>query len=256
MAGMSPVLPVTERKPQADVIAGNCKRGKGLLQQEFTGTGPTARPKACKGSPGGNLLAESRDGRRAGVSQEFLTADSLVLLADRGCGHAEGMQRPKEPLVGLMLPGNRPVSVPARAAQLVEAAVIAGPGERVGGDRITGRHRPLREGRPGGTVGRESRRDVRGVAGCEGVASLRVGRKERLWRSAQQILVRHALILPPARRELSAGHLIPDSLSQYACPLTSDRRRHAQLWRTCLTRRPCPSSAGRSPFSCRRRRRP
>jgi hypothetical protein len=75
---LSPVLPVTERKPQANVIAGKCKRGKGLLQQEFTGTS-----RYGQGRVNGELQAQRRDGRWAGIRQELPAANSLVIFADR-----------------------------------------------------------------------------------------------------------------------------------------------------------------------------
>ena len=72
--------------------------------------------------------------RGAAVAQEGPAAFGLVVLADGGGGAAEGVQGAQEAAVGLVLPRDGPVALPAGAAQLVEPAVVAGAGEGVGVD--------------------------------------------------------------------------------------------------------------------------
>src|ERR1700758_1620376 len=146
--------------------------------------------------PAGESGSERSHGRRAGVSQELLTADRLVVLTDRGGGHAQHVQGAQEALIRLVLPWNRPVPAPASPSQLIQAAVVAGPGERVGSDRVAGRRRPLGERRPGGAVTREARRDFGWVAGrFQRRTGLRVLGEQGFGRTAQQVLSHHVIVL-------------------------------------------------------------
>src|SRR5258708_10895034 len=96
------------------------------------------------------LLPLERLGRGwARVTQELPDPLDLVLLADRGGRRAEKMKRAQEAPVGLVLPGNRAITPPARPAEKVEAAVIARPCVGVGRDRVAGQ-RPLGQGGPRG----------------------------------------------------------------------------------------------------------
>src|SRR5258705_7429296 len=104
------------------------------------------------------LLPLERLGRGwARVTQELPDPLDLVLLADRGGRRAEKMKGAQEAPVGLVLPGNRAITPPARPAEKVEAAGIARSGVGVGRDRVAGQ-RPLgqsgpRRGGGGGTTG-------------------------------------------------------------------------------------------------------
>src|SRR5215475_1019634 len=93
-------------------------------------------------------------GRGTRLAQELPDPLDLFFLADRGGGGTEEMQCPQEALVRLVLPRDRPVAVPAGPPQLVQAAVIPGPGIRICRDRVAGQ-RLLREDRPRGAVRRE-----------------------------------------------------------------------------------------------------
>src|ERR1700733_6953664 len=70
--------------------------------------------------PSGRLQRD--DSGRAAVGQEIGAASGLVVLADGRGGGAQRVQCPQEALVGLVLPGDRAVAVPAGPAELIQAA--------------------------------------------------------------------------------------------------------------------------------------
>src|SRR6266487_39893 len=77
------------------------------------------------------VAGQHRRGLAAAVGQELLAAPRLVILADGRGGPAEQKERPQETAIGLVLPRNRALPAPARAAQQIEAPVIAGAREGV-----------------------------------------------------------------------------------------------------------------------------
>src|SRR5580704_16505521 len=84
----------------------------------------------------GQLGGQRGRRRGAAVLQELRAPGGLVVLADRGGRLAQYVQAAQETAVRLVLPRDRAVSLPARAAQLVQAAVVAGPGVGVRGDHV------------------------------------------------------------------------------------------------------------------------
>jgi hypothetical protein len=106
------------------------------------------------------LCVQRRGGGGAAVAQELRAALRLVVLADGRGGGAQHVQRAQEAAVRLVLPRHRAVPLPARPAQLVQAAVVAGPRVRVSRDRVALGVRPFGQRRPGRGVGREPRRHL------------------------------------------------------------------------------------------------
>mgnify|MGYP003347065241 CR=1 FL=1 len=82
-----------------------------------------------------------------GLSQEQRATGGLLGLTDSGGGARQRVQAPQEPPVGLVLPGDRAVALPAVASQRVEPAVVADPSEGVRLERPTLRVRLIREHR-------------------------------------------------------------------------------------------------------------
>src|SRR5690606_8549576 len=91
------------------------------------GAGP---PRRTRG-PRSALVVEDVRGGGAAVAQELLAALGLVVLADRGGGAAERVEGAQEAAVGLVLPRDGAVALPAGAAELVEPAVVTGAREGV-----------------------------------------------------------------------------------------------------------------------------
>src|SRR5271166_2444419 len=157
MAGMSQGPSRNRTKAPASVIAVRHASAAGALA--FRCYRKCARCTWRLAAGRGSRL-EGGYGCSAAVGEELLAAPRLVVLADGRGRNAEHVERAQEPLVGLVLPGNRAVPGPACPAQLVEAPVVAGPGKRVRGDRMADRHRVLGQRCPGGAVARESGRDL------------------------------------------------------------------------------------------------
>src|SRR5438132_13057536 len=99
------------------------------------------------GSAGGSA---AECGRRcwARVAQEVRAANSLVVLANGGCGQPEGVQAAQESAIWLVLPRDRAVALPPGAPKLVERPVVSGSGVCVSGDGIVGREGAIGQRRP------------------------------------------------------------------------------------------------------------
>src|SRR6266704_7125150 len=133
------------------------------------------RPAAAPTALSRLVASERRRGGRAAVPQELRAAFGLVVLADRRGGGAQHVQGAEEAAVRLVLPRHRAVALPARPPQLVQAAVVAGPRKRVGGDRVVLGKGPFGQRGPGRGVGRETRRDLlRRLARVDGGVGLLV----------------------------------------------------------------------------------
>jgi hypothetical protein len=131
-------------------------------------------------------------GGGAAVAEEVGAAFGLVVLADRVGRLAEQVQGTQEAAVRLVLPRDRAVALPARPAQLVQAAVIARPGVRVGGDGVAAVERAGGQGGPGRRVRREARRDLRGrFARAQRARRLVVFEQVGSRRAAEQVLALH-----------------------------------------------------------------
>ena len=78
---------------------------------------------ARRETDGSGLQSQSSGGFGRGGAQELGAADALFLFADRPCGPRERTERPQEPLVGLVFPGDRTLPTPAGFAQSVSAPV-------------------------------------------------------------------------------------------------------------------------------------
>ena len=96
-------------------------------------------------------------GRGIAVVEQIQAALVLVGLADRVGGARQRGHAAQEPAVGFVAVGHRPEALPPVAAQLIQAAVIAGAGVRVGGDGLVVGERVLGERGP-----RHRRRRMRG----------------------------------------------------------------------------------------------
>src|SRR6266851_4324537 len=131
-------------------------------------------------------------GGGAAVAQELRAPLGLVVFADRRGGRGQHVQRTQEAAVRLVLPRDRAVSVPARAAQLVEGAVIARPRVRVGRDGVALPERAGGQRGPGRRIRREARRDVRGrLARPQRARRLLISRQVGGRRPAEQVLAFH-----------------------------------------------------------------
>ena len=182
------------------------------------------------------------------------------------------VQRPQEALVGLVLPRDRTVPVPAGAAKLVQTPVVASPGERIGANRIPRRQRTLGQRRPRGAVTREPGGEPR-----LGQRRPLARRWPRGWQEGRSPAGRQAGSLASCDHPAAAlwapsagsgnGQPWPVSRSAKpsrsgqpvrsgACRPTSGPRRHGRPERPCPPRRPCPRCAGRRPSCCRPRRPP
>src|SRR5205823_13663363 len=75
---------------------------------------------------------------RVELAQELGAPLLLVVLADRGGGDAQPVERPEEALIGRVRPPHVARSPPTRLAQAVEAAVVADPEARVRLDVVAG----------------------------------------------------------------------------------------------------------------------
>src|SRR6266480_852265 len=83
-------------------------------------------------------LAALRTPFRVQLAQELGAPLLLVVLADRGGGGAQPVERPEEALIGRVPPPHIARSPPTRLAQAVEAAVVADPEARVRLDVVAG----------------------------------------------------------------------------------------------------------------------
>src|SRR5690606_5126789 len=93
-------------------------------------------------------------GGGAAGAQDRPAAFGLVVLADGRGGAAEGVQGAQEAAVRLVLPRDGAVPLPSGAAELVEAAVVAGAREGIGVDDAAFGEGAVGELRPyGGVVG-------------------------------------------------------------------------------------------------------
>src|SRR5207248_8929219 len=125
------------------------------------GPGPVPPPRLRKRRPRGRALsAELRRGLGAAVTQEVAAALRFIVLADGRGRPAQHVQRPQEPAVRLVLPGNRPLPPPPRTAQLIKAAVITGPGIGVGLHYFALLECPFRQRCPGRRVAGEPGRGL------------------------------------------------------------------------------------------------
>ena len=135
--------------------------------------------------------------RRVAVVEQIQTARVFVGFTDcvrglRECGHTA-----QETPVGFVRVRNGPETLPAVAAQLVEAAVVAGAGVGVRGDRLVVGQRVLSERRPGHRCG-----GVRGGHDCGVLVGLQfdLGRlvawQENRIRSQEITHPRHGPIVP------------------------------------------------------------
>src|SRR5579872_2089095 len=99
----------------------------------YEGTPPaqTRRRGARAARRSGAAVAQRGRGGGAAVAQELVAARRLVVFADGTGGPAQHGQRAQEAPVRLVLPGNRPVAVPAGTPQLIQPPVIPGPRVRV-----------------------------------------------------------------------------------------------------------------------------
>jgi hypothetical protein len=139
-----------------------------------------------------------------------------VVLADRGGGAAERVQGAQEAAVGLVLPGDGAVTLPARPAQLVERPVVAGPRVRVRLDHGAGREGAIRQRGPRARVLRVAGGHLDGVdAGVEGLAGLGVLRQFGRGRAAEQILGHAGHRKWPRRRRRNPGPMPPTSAVGY-----------------------------------------
>src|SRR2546429_4962795 len=101
---------------------------------------PVMSARFMSGCLGGKArrLAALRTPFRVELAQELGAPLLLVVLADRGGGDAQPVQRPEEALIGRVSPPHVARSPPTRLAQAVEAAVVADPEARVRLDVVAG----------------------------------------------------------------------------------------------------------------------
>ena len=167
---------------------------------------------------------------RRNCSQRSASSSSPIAAAETPsmCSAAQ------EAAVRLVLPRDRAVSVPARAAQLIQAAMVTRPRVRVGGDRVALAERAGRQRRPGRRVRREPRRDLLGrLARPQRGVGLLVGGQVGGRRPAQQVLTFHPCPLAQSRSSVSWLSLVAQ-LSWW--PADS---RSSQAW---VTRAAMPAS--------------
>ena len=106
----------------------------------------TAQPtlvSRCELSPGRARRAPRDRSRRAGPGSAV-----LVGLTDRVGGPGQRGHATQEAAVGFVREGHRAVPLPPVAPQLIQSAVIAGPGVGVGGDRLVVGRAPPRRASP------------------------------------------------------------------------------------------------------------
>src|SRR5690349_15182860 len=84
----------------------------------------------------GSVQAELARGSGIAVFQQIQTASIFVGFADGAGGLGECRDTAQEAAVGLVAPRHRTEPFPAVTTQQVEAAVVTGAGEGVGGDAI------------------------------------------------------------------------------------------------------------------------
>src|SRR2546430_11024149 len=84
-------------------------------------------------------LAALRTPFRVELAQELGAPLLLVVLADRGGGGAQPVERPEEALIGRVPPPHVARSPPPRLAQAVQAAVVADPEAPVRFDALAGK---------------------------------------------------------------------------------------------------------------------
>ena len=145
----------------------------------------------------GSGEAEFGARRRIAVVEQIQAALVLVGLADGVGGPRQRGHTPQEPAVRLVAVGHRAEALPSVAAQLIQAAVIAGAGIGVGGDGLVVGQRILRERRPCHRGRRMCGGHDGGVLGG-GEFGLRcaVARQQYRIRSEEISHARHGLIVP------------------------------------------------------------
>ena len=243
-------------------------------------------PSVVPGRPPARLRGRARGPRwRSRPAGTRCTGAPPRPRRSRSAARASAPERAQEATVGHVLPRDRALAAPARPAQGVEAAVVAGAGVGVRGDGtvvgqgVLGEHgpgqagcrvrrghllgcRPSASGVGGGVLGQVGRRDAEQV-GAHGVPP--VGG----WATAQSALPGGAGPVPSrventpcevdlARRVLYARPLgvgRVGRVSPGACPPSAGSGRPRRRGRPCRPRPPCPRRGGRTASCCRPRRR-
>src|SRR5690625_187196 len=91
-------------------------------------------------------------GRAHGVGQKLVAALSFIRLTYRIGRFSQAQKRPQEPLIWLVIYGNRAMPTPSGSAQRVQAAVVTGARKRISSysvslaERAFCRHRPRQRG--------------------------------------------------------------------------------------------------------------
>src|SRR5699024_12093797 len=126
----------------------------------------------------------------AGLTQERGTTFGLLGVPDLLGSLPEGMQGAQEAPVGFVVPGNRAVTLPPGATQLIKASVVTGAGVGVSGDRLPVGQSQFRQTSPGGRVGGIASGDRCGVVdGCQRLTGFGVIGQVCLGWFVQQVLV-------------------------------------------------------------------
>jgi hypothetical protein len=114
-----------------------------------------APPAHARSPPAKRPTANPRSGqpkrsRRLGVriSEELRAPLPLLVLPDLPSSPSQGGKRPQKPLVGPVVPRNRPKPLPPSPPQLVQPTVVPSPRIRVSSNRVPGVQRALSQQRP------------------------------------------------------------------------------------------------------------
>lgn len=217
--------------------------------------------------------------RRVAVGQQRRATRRLGVVADPLRSKRQGSHTPKEALVRLVRPRDRPMALPAVTTQRVEPSVITDARERVrmqitvGRERLLGHHGPRERGcrvLPG---------DVFRVIAASLQGSGGVGRKKRGGRAAQQVVKTHNPMMASLPRRWATGPSavrqrwlqdksattesspasIPKPRSLEAlCTLCGQEARIGRCWECCQRRQgraECPQpahvAADGTPADCR-----
>ena len=178
-------------------------------------------------------------------AQRSASSSSPIAAAAR----AERVQARRKPRLGSCSHGTGPWPFQPAAAQLVQAAVVAGPGVGVATRRRALRRRRVRPARPRPRSRRGTAPRLRRRLGRRPPAPSRPRASGSRWVGGRLAAAGHpACAIPADLRCLRATSACPaDSRSSQAC---DDAGRHAGLGGLA------PARAGRRPSCCRRRRRP
>ena len=138
----------------------------------------------------------------------------------------------------------------SRCAQRVQPAVVAGPGIRVGLDRVVGGRAPARPARAQAS-------DDEGCVGGHLLSAAAVPPAEPR-RCGQRAVDGQARVGagPPQQVCRAPRHRGRPRCSRVGARRRAGSRRPRRRGRPCRPRRPCPRRAGRRPSCCRPRRRP